>query len=68
MYAHLSIVYVTYAIDKCAHVRETERSLCIRGNDIMVFVDIMVAFSRLNCCRADPWALAAIGWSRRIYQ
>jgi len=21
----------------------------------------MVAFSRLNCCRADPWVLAAIG-------
>jgi len=24
----------------------------------------MVAFSRLNYCEADPWALAAIGWSR----
>jgi len=23
--AHLSIVYVTYTIDKCAHMRETER-------------------------------------------
>jgi len=28
----------------------------------------LVAFSRLNCCGADPWALAAIGWSRRIHQ
>jgi len=28
----------------------------------------LVVFSRLNCCGADPWALAAIGWSRRIYQ
>jgi len=24
--AHLSIVYVTYAIDECAHMRETERT------------------------------------------
>jgi len=28
----------------------------------------MVAFSRFNCYGADPWALAAIGWSRRIHQ
>jgi len=26
----------------------------------------LIAFSRLNCCGADPWA--AIGWSRRIHQ
>jgi len=24
--AYLSIVYVTYIIDKCAHIRETERT------------------------------------------
>jgi len=28
----------------------------------------LVVFSRLNCCGADPWALVAIGWSRRIHQ
>jgi len=30
--AHLSIVYVTYTIDKYAHMRETERTL--RMSDI----------------------------------
>jgi len=30
-------------------------------------VSTLVAFSRLNCCCADPWVLATIGWSRDTY-
>jgi len=41
----------------------------MRLNQTLEFYkDKMVAFSRLNCCGANPWALVAIGWSTRIYQ
>ena len=31
----------------------------------IIIVDLLVAFSRLNCCRIDPRVLTAIGWSRK---
>jgi len=42
--AHLSMVYVTYTVDKCAHMRETERILQI---------SIMVMRATQNSCQEN---------------
>jgi len=34
IYAHSSMVYVTYTIDKCAHVREMERTYKLHMHNI----------------------------------
>jgi len=44
IYAHLSMVYVTYTIDKCAYMHETERIL---------WISIVVARVTQNSCREN---------------
>jgi len=42
--AHLSMAYITYTVDKCAHMRETERILRILT---------VVARATQNSCREN---------------
>jgi len=42
--AHLSMAYITYTVDKCAHMRETERILRI---------STVVARATQNSCREN---------------